>query len=307
MSERDPITPHDRKHVLLHGRDLAYRDLQGTGDPVLLIHGIGSSLDTWADIPDQLSAQGVRVIAVDLPGHGESSKGPGDYSLGSFACTLRDLLDHLGIDRVHLVGHSLGGGVAMQFAYQFPQRIASMLLESSGGLGEEAFTGLRAAALPGSELAIRWAINQRTLTAASWLGDKLGRVGITPHALSPRALETVSWLGEPDRRAAFLATLRSVVSPAGQRVSALDKLHLMESSRVLIVWGDRDPMIPMTHGQRAHTLLEGSRFVVFPGAGHEPHLHDPDRFVALVADHISRSSEPASPPFAAGAGPGSAP
>jgi pimeloyl-ACP methyl ester carboxylesterase len=288
MSERDTVPPHVRDHVLLHGRDLGYRDLPGIGTPVLLIHGIGSSLDTWADIPDRLSEQGIRVVAVDLPGHGESSKGPGDYSLGSLAATLRDLLVHLGIDRVHLVGHSLGGGVSMQFAYQFPDRVESMLLESSGGLGEEAFTGLRAAALPGSELAIRWAINQRTLTAASWLGDKLGRVGITPHALSPRALETVSWLGEQDRRAAFLATLRSVVSPTGQRVSALDKLHLMQDYRILIVWGDRDPMIPMTHGQRAHTLLEGSRFVVFPGAGHEPHLHDPDRFVALVADHVGR-------------------
>ena len=178
----------------------------------------------------------------------------------------------------------------MQFTYQFPDRVASMVLESSGGLGEEAFTGLRAASLPGSELAIKWAINQRTLAGASWIGDKLSRVGITPHALSPHALETVSWLGEQDRRAAFLATLRSVVSPRGQRVSALDKLHLMEGSRVLIIWGDRDPMIPMGHGQAAHELLSGSRFVVFPGAGHEPHMHDPDRFAALVAEHVGSMS-----------------
>ena len=150
-------------------------------------------------------------------------------------------MDLLGFDRVHLVGHSLGGGVSMQFAYQFPDRVASMVLESSGGLGEEAFTGLRAAALPGSELAIKWAINDKTLRGASWVGTHLGRIGIRPHALSPTALETVSWLGEEDRRSAFLATLRSVVSPKGQRVSALDKLHLMEASRVLIIWGDWTP------------------------------------------------------------------
>lgn len=286
MSERDTVSPHTRQHVHLNGRDLAYRELPGTGTPVLLIHGIGSSSDTWGELPERLSAQGIPVLAVDLPGHGESSKGPGDYSLGSLASTLRDLLDDRGVERAHLVGHSLGGGVSMQFTYQFPDRVASMVLESSGGLGEEAFTGLRAAALPGSELAIKWAINQRTLAGASWLGDKLSRVGVTPHALSPRALETVSWLGEQDRRAAFLATLRSVVSPRGQRVSALDKLHLMEGSRVLIVWGDRDPMIPMGHGQAAHQLLSGSRFVVFPGAGHEPHMHDPERFAALIAEHV---------------------
>jgi len=286
MSERDTVIPQVRQHVRLHGRDLAYRELPGTGTPVLLIHGIGSSSDTWGGLPERLSAQGIHVLAVDLPGHGESSKGPGDYSLGSLASTLRDLLDDRGVERAHLVGHSLGGGVSMQFTYQFPDRVASMVLESSGGLGEEAFTGLRAASLPGSELAIKWAINQRTLAGASWLGDKLSRVGVAPHALSPRALETVSWLGEEDRRAAFLATLRSVVSPRGQRVSALDKLHLMEGARVLIIWGDRDPMIPMVHGQNAHELLSGSRFVVFPGAGHEPHMHDPERFAALIAEHV---------------------
>lgn len=290
MSESDTRTTAARQFVALNGRVLAYRELPGTGTPVLLIHGIGSSGDTWGDIPERLSAQGVAVVAVDLPGHGESSRGPGDYSLGSTASILRDLLDHLGIERVHLVGHSLGGGVSMQFAYQFPERVDTMTLVSSGGLGEETFTGLRAASLPGSELALKWAINARTLKGASWVGDKLGRIGLHPHALSPRALETVSWLGEDDRRAAFLATLRSVVSPRGQSVSALDKLHLMSGRRILIIWGDRDPMIPMKHGENAHALLPGSRFVVFPGAAHEPHVHDPDRFADLVLEHVSGAS-----------------
>ena len=290
MSESDTRTTAARQFVALNGRVLAYRELPGTGTPVLLIHGIGSSGDTWGDIPERLSAQGVAVVAVDLPGHGESSRGPGDYSLGSTASILRDLLDHLGIERVHLVGHSLGGGVSMQFAYQFPERVDTMTLVSSGGLGEETFTGLRAASLPGSEFALKWAINARTLKGASWVGDKLGRIGLHPHALSPRALETVSWLGEDDRRAAFLATLRSVVSPRGQSVSALDKLHLMSGRRILIIWGDRDPMIPMKHGENAHALLPGSRFVVFPGAAHEPHVHDPDRFADLVLEHVSGAS-----------------
>lgn len=286
----DPIAPaRAREHVTLHGRDLAYLDLPGTGTPILLVHGIGSNLDTWGDVPERLAASGARVIAVDLPGHGDSSKEPGDYSLGALASTLRDLLAHLEVERVHLVGHSLGGGVSLQFQYQWPDRVEAMVLESSGGLGEEAFTGLRAAALPGSELVIRWAINPRTLRGASWLGDRLGRVGLSPHALSPRALQTVSWLGEEDRRAAFLATLRSVVSPKGQRVSALDKLHLVEGSRVLIIWGDRDPMIPVAHGHHAHELLEGSRLVVFPGAAHEPHVHDPDRFADVVLAHLASS------------------
>ena len=292
MSNDQAARPVGRRTVHLNGVDVAYRIVEPTGSdvhrtPALLIHGIGSSVETWADVPERLAASGFRVIAVDLPGHGESSRYPGDYSLGALASCLRDLLDHLGISRVHLVGHSLGGGVALQFQYQFPDRAAAMVLESSGGLGEETFTGLRAASLPGSEIVIGWAINQRTLGAATWVGDQLSRVGIRPHALSPRALETVSWLGEPDRRTAFLATLRSVVGPGGQRVSALNKLHLLEGSNVLIIWGDRDPMIPIHHGQAAHDMLQGSRFVVFRGAGHEPHLDDSERFAELVVDHLS--------------------
>jgi pimeloyl-ACP methyl ester carboxylesterase len=292
MSQDDAMVFAERERVTLHGRELAYRRLPGDdpGPSILLVHGIGSSVDSWGDVPERLAASGADVVAVDLPGHGQSSRAPGDYSLGALASTLRDLLDHLGIDRVHLVGHSLGGGVSLQFQYQFPERVGAMVLEASGGLGEEAFTGLRAAALPGSELVIGWAINERTLRGATWVGEQLGRVGISPHALSPHALETVSWLSEPDRRTAFLATLRSVVGPRGQRVSALDKLHLIEGSRVLIVWGDRDPMIPVEHGRAAHDLLEGSRFIVFPHAGHEPHLDDPERFAEVVLAHVARHS-----------------
>ena len=275
--------------LVQHGRELAYREITGTGIPIMLIHGIGSSSITWGDIPDRLAATGAHVIVVDLPGHGQSSKQPGDYSLGALASALRDLIDHLGIARVHLVGHSLGGGVALQFSYQFPERVRSIVLVASGGLGVEAFTGLRAAALPGSELAIRWAINDHTLAAASWVGRQLNRVGLAPHALSPGALETASWLADEDRRTAFLSTLRSVVNVKGQRVSALEKLHLLNGSSVLIIWGDRDPMIPMEHGVNAHRLLPGSRLVIFPGATHEPPVQDPQRFTDLIVDHSQRN------------------
>jgi len=276
--------------LVQHGRELAYREISGTGIPIMLIHGLGASSIAWGDIPDRLAATGARVIVVDLPGHGQSSKQPGDYSLGALASALRDLLDHLDIARVHLVGHSLGGGVSLQFSYQFPERVQSIVLVSSGGLGVEAFTGLRAAALPGSELAIRWALNDRTLAAASWAGRQLRRIGLTPHALSPGAIETASWLADEDRRTAFLSTLRSVVNVKGQRVSALEKLHLLNGSSVLIIWGDSDPMIPMEHGVNAHGLLPGSRLVIFPGATHEPHVQDPQRFTELIFEHSQRNS-----------------
>lgn len=275
-----------RQTAMIHGRTIAYREHPGTGSPIMLVHGIGSSADTWEPVFGLLAERGAAVIAVDLPGHGESSKERGDYSLGAMASTLRDLLDILGHDRVHLVGHSLGGGISLQFAYQFPERVDRLVLASSGGLGEEAFIGLRAAALPGSSVALKVAINRRTIAGAARAGRLLSKIGIEPHALSSGALRTVSRLSDGERREAFLATLRSVVGVRGQRVSALEKLHLLDGDRVLIVWGEGDPMIPMAHGAHAHSLLAGSRFVAFSDARHEPHVDDPARFAALLLDHV---------------------
>ena len=280
--------PCVREIAMIHGRTIAYREQRGTGTPILLIHGIGSSADTWQPVFGLLAESGVAVIAVDLPGHGESSNEPGDYSLGAMASTLRDLLDLLGHERVHLVGHSLGGGISLQFAYQFPERVDRLVLASSGGLGEETFIGLRAATLPGSSIALKVAINRRTIAGAARAGRVLSRVGVQPHALSSGALRTVSRLGDEERREAFLATLRSVVGVRGQRVSALEKLSLLDGDRVLIIWGEDDPMIPMAHGIHAHSMLDGSTFVSFPDTRHEPHVDDPARFAALLLEHVSR-------------------
>lgn len=281
-----------RAHAVLHGRTVAYVDRAysgppgPTGAPVLLVHGIGSSADTWGPVPE-LMASARRVLAVDLPGHGRSDTGNGDYSLGAMASTLRDLLDSLQVDRVHLVGHSLGGGISLQFAYQFPERVASLTLESSGGLGTEVFAGLRAASLPGAEIVLRMLAGRRVRAVATWLGELSDLAHRRPHAVSERALETVSAWSDPGRRAAFLATLRSVVGPDGQRVSALERLSLVDPSRVLLIWGDRDPMIPVDHGVQAHALLPGSQLVIFPGSHHEPHLDDPARFADLVVAHVA--------------------
>jgi pimeloyl-ACP methyl ester carboxylesterase len=281
-----------RSRAVLHGRALTYLDFPGPGTPVLLVHGVGSSADTWGEVPGLIGGSR-RVIAVDLPGHGQSETGNGDYSLGSMASILRDLLDDLGIARVHLVGHSLGGGISMQFAYQFPDRVASMTLESSGGLGTEVFAGLRAASLPGSDLVLRLLAGRPVQATAAWLGRAHAIVRGRPHPVSGHALETVAGWSDAGKRAAFLATLRSVVGPEGQRVSALPRLPLVDASRVLLVWGDRDPMIPVDHGHQAHALLPGSRLVVFPGSHHEPHVDDPDRFAALITEHVQACEDAA--------------
>ena len=126
---------------MLHGRPLTYVQA-GSGPVLLLIHGIAGSLENWQAVIEPL-ARGNTVVAPDLPGHGGSAPGGGDYSLGALAATLRDLLVALGHEHATLVGHSLGGGVAMQFAYQFPELTERLVLVPSGGLGPEASSVLR--------------------------------------------------------------------------------------------------------------------------------------------------------------------
>ena len=272
----------------LHGRDVAYQRRPGPGPAVLLVHGVGSSSQSWGPVLEYLEAGDEHIIAVDLPGHGRSDKRRGDYSLGALASTLRDLLDHLDVSSATLVGHSLGGGIAMQFAYQFPQRTDRLVLVASGGLGEETFPLLRAATLPGSELVIRGLTHERTLGALDRLAGGLQTLRIRNDFVSDDTRTILRGLNESQARSAFLSTLRSVVDVSGQRVSAVDKLSAAAALPTLLIWGDRDPIIPVEHGQRAVELLPEGRLVVFLGAGHEPHRYDPVRFADLVLEFTGR-------------------
>ncbi|HKT83290.1 MAG TPA: alpha/beta fold hydrolase [Solirubrobacterales bacterium] len=269
--------------VKLHGREVGYL-CGGTGPVLLLVHGIAGSCENWRDVVEPL-ARRHTVIAPDLPGHGASPGGSGDYSLGNLAAGLRDLLLVLGHERATLVGHSLGGGIAMQFAYQFPEMVERLVLVSSGGLGLEVSPVLRAAALPGAELFIA-----ATAAAGQKVGGAIGRglsaIGMKPTADVAEVARGYASLSEPGRRKAFLATLRSVVGTEGQRVSAADRFYLAEEVPLLIVWGARDPIIPVGHGEDAHRALPGSRLEIFEEAGHMPQLEQPGHFIAVLEGFI---------------------
>ena len=199
---------------------------------------------------------------------------------------MRDLLAALGHDRATLVGHSLGGGIAMQFAYHFPEMTERLVLVSSGGLGPEVSPVLRAAALPGADRFIA-----ATAGPARAVGSAIGRglsfVGLRPSADVAEVGRGYASLADPDRRAAFLATLRSVVGTGGQRVHAGDRLYLAAGLPVLIIWGARDPIIPAHHGEHAHELIPGSRLEVFDSVGHLPQVEAPTRFVAVLEQFLT--------------------
>ena len=277
------------KETSIHGHRVAYR-MAGSGPPIVLIHGITSSSVMWEEVGPQL-ARDHTVVAPDLLGHGQSAKPRGDYSMGAFASGIRDLVLSLELGPVTLVGHSLGGGVAMQFAYQFPERTARLALVSSGGLGRSVHGLLRAATLPGSELVLPLLAGRRVLDAGRTVGRGLGRLGLQ---LGHDAVEMArghASLGDSETRSAFVQTLRASVDVTGQRVQALDRLYLAEELPLLIVWGARDRIIPPGHGRRAHRLVPGSRFELFEAAGHFPHRDEPERFVATLADWIA-TTEP---------------
>jgi pimeloyl-ACP methyl ester carboxylesterase len=278
------------REVNLHGHRVFFRSA-GAGPVVVLVHGITSTSATWAKVVPYL-AERFTVVAPDLLGHGESAKPRGDYSLGAYASGIRDLLFALGHERATFVGHSLGGGVAMQLAYQFPEHCERLVLVSSGGLGREITVLLRAASLPGSELVLPLLVNEQLVGAGRFVGRLLGRAGLRVHTDVGEVLRGHASLADGEARSAFLHTLRTIVDARGQRVDATDRLYLAESIPFLIMWGERDPIIPAAHGRAAHGLVPGSRLELFPGAGHFPHLDDPLRFVRLLTDFID-GTEPA--------------
>ncbi len=349
------------RSVLLHGRPVTYVEA-GSGPVLLLIHGMAGSIGNWQEVIEPL-ARHHTVVASDLPGHGASAPGAGDYSLGALAAGLRDLLVLLGHERATLVGHSLGGGIAMQFAYQFPEITERLVLVSSGGLGPEVSPVLRAAALPGAGLFIAATatagrsagatlarglgaagLATSTVTAGRSAGAALARGlgaaglatstvtagrsagavaarglgaaglatstvtagrsagAVAAHGLAAAGLRPIAdvaevargyaSLADPGRRAVFLATLHSVISTRGQRVHVGDWLYLAEGLPVLIMWGARDPIIPVHHGEHAHEAIPGSRLEIFDGVGHSPQLEAPGRFVAVL-ERFLEQTEPA--------------
>jgi pimeloyl-ACP methyl ester carboxylesterase len=280
-----PVPTIERAEVKLHGHRVNF-NIAGQGPPVVLIHGIAGRAAQWDQAMLQL-AERHTVIAPDLLGHGESAKPRGDYSLGAFASGVRDLLIGLDIEGATVVGHSLGGGIAMQFAYQFPERCQRLVLVSSGGLGQDVHPVLRAATLPGSELVLPLLAHEKLLEVASIVPRVLGKVGFRAGPDITEMARGYSSLSNAEGRSAFIHTVRAVIDPTGQRINASDRLYLASKMPTMIVWGHRDRIIPVAHARPAHKGMPGSRLELFEDAGHFPHLDDPLRFSRCLLSFLA--------------------
>jgi pimeloyl-ACP methyl ester carboxylesterase len=282
----------DKRSVQLHGHRVVYRiageDPTGHRPVLLLVHGMAGSSSTWREVMPAL-AQRYTVIAPDLPGHGESDKPLQDYSLGAQANALRDLLVATGIDRATIVGQSLGGGIAMQLAYQHPQHCERLVLVSSGGLGREVSLLLRALTLPGVDFLSPVLFPSFVRGAGNAVSGWLRSAGLRAPGIEQEWRSYVSLI-DPDTRRAFLRTLRAVVDVGGQTVSALDRLYLASLMPALIVWGERDRIIPVAHAHEAHAAMPGSRLVIFEESGRFLHTEEPARFVETLVEFVDTTA-----------------
>jgi pimeloyl-ACP methyl ester carboxylesterase len=278
------------QHVRIHGHEVGFRR-SGQGPAILLIHGIAGSSKTWEQVIPLLERDHT-VIAPDLVGHGSSSKPPGDYSLGAQASMLRDLLSILDIERVTVVGQSFGGGVAMQFAYQFPDTCDRLVLVGSGGLGREVSLLLRALTAPGVEYLLPVLFPGFVRDLGNGVFRFLHKAGFR-NARAVEIWRAYASLVNPDNRRAFARTLGGVVDLGGQSVTAMDRLYLSARMPTLIVWGDRDNIIPVSHAHAAHAAMPESRLEIMQGAGHFPHSEEPARFAEILIDFLN-TTEPSS-------------
>jgi pimeloyl-ACP methyl ester carboxylesterase len=179
----------------------------------------------------------------------------------------------------------------MQFFYQFPQRVERLVLVSSGGLGQEVTASLRSAALPGVSPLLAMTIRPRLVGALARGGALMRERGVGAGVYLQAAARALRPLQSAESREAFLQTLRAVIDVHGQRVSATDRLYLLEALPTMIVWGERDNTIPPAHGREAHEAIPGDRFETIAGAAHFPHLEEPDALSALLRDFM-RTTQP---------------
>lgn len=275
----------------IHGYRRAFI-YSGQGPALLLIHGIGDNSATWRPVLSAL-AERFTVVAPDLLGHGKSDKPRADYSVAGYANAMRDLLSVLGIEQATVVGHSLGGGVAMQFAYQFPDRCERLVLVSTGGVSREVHWGLRLASLQTSDLvlpSLRFGpvrgVGRAFLRSLAALGTDIGHD-------AEDLVRIFDALPDATARAAFTRTLRAVVDYRGQVVTMLDRCYLTRGMPALLMWGGRDAIIPAEHARVAHAAMPGSRLEIFPQAAHFPHHDDPEHFLSVLTGFID-STKPAS-------------
>src|SRR5271165_4368737 len=275
----------ERRYVCVCGFQMSYVAGGQGGEAIVLLHGLGSDSSTWRRILPELAAR-YTVYALDMFGCGRSDKPSIAYTIEAMAHYVRCFMDAVGIARAHLIGHSLGGGVAMQTLYFSPERVERVVLVDSGGLGREVHWLLRASTLPGAHWVIGLLSSPHSGIGAvagkleQWRrgGDEASYDSMIPHVLER--------LREHEARRSFLQMVRAVGSFSGQTVSALPLLPERASTPFLLVWGEKDRIIPVSHAYAARTVMPRAQVTVIPNSYHQPHVECPEQFSRLILEFL---------------------
>ncbi len=278
------------QYRVVHGHRRAFVKC-GSGPALLLLHGLGCDSTTWRDLVPRL-AERFTVVAPDLLGHGRSGKPRADYSLGGYANGMRDLLTLLKIDRVTVVGHSLGGGVAMQFAYQFPERTERLALIAPGGLGPEVSWAIRALTLPGAGTVVGAVARRPLRPVVATALRALAGTGLPRTRDLGEVAGIYEQLADPEARAAIRHVVRAVVDWRGQVITMTDRAYLTRLMPMCVLWGEEDDVIPVAHAANAEAYAPGAEVHVLPGTAHFPQRDQPDRVAQILTDFVD-STRPA--------------
>jgi pimeloyl-ACP methyl ester carboxylesterase len=260
----------------------------GHGEPIVLLHGLGSDSGTWRRILPEL-ARHYTVYAPDMFGCGLSDKPEIAYTIEAMAHYIRIFMDAVGIERAHLIGHSLGGGIAMQTVYFSEERVRRVVLVDSGGLGHDLHWLLRISTLPGAHLIIGLLTHPRSGVIALAQGLERHRHAgedLDYESLVPLILRR---LRQPETRRSFLRMIRAVGNISGQKVSALSLLTERAATPFLLIWGEKDPIIPPTHAYAARARIPNSLVAVIPDSYHQPHIESPEQFCRLTLDFLQEA------------------
>lgn len=261
----------------------------GDGDPqVLFMHGLSGSAQSWDCIPFRLQESGISSLVVDLPGHGESYTVKGEDTPHLMADLVPWLGDQYGVKSLHLVGHSLGGGVALAATDKYQSKVRSLTLNASGGLGKDIHVGLRlVSSIPGSGKVLRTTVNRPVARAWRKVSVAGRSRGFEHQAIAKLTADSVEGLADEARMDAFVAIVRNVCNLKGQTINGEEAIERLGARRVKVITCEEDTILGSKDSIKV-SQSTGAELFVFEGKSHEPHLVDRERFTQIVTDQVTR-------------------
>lgn len=269
----------------VNGTTVAWYEL-GSGHPLVLLHGLADSHRTWRSVAPLL-AERYHVFMLDLPGHGFSARPDAPYTLPWYAETVVAWMDRIGLDRAHVCGHSLGGGIAQWMLLESRARMDRLALVAAGGLGREVGALLRLATLPFAGILLESPFFGPVATLAmQWTYRSLGDREEMKRLAGCNAA--------PNSGLAFRRTVEGCIGLRGQYMQTWHHIHKIASlPPIALFWGSRDSLIPIHHAHDAAARLKNVTVTVYPGCGHCVHLEEPERFSRDLRAFLDEPREPA--------------